>query len=98
MSDVNMRRMHCPQSNEQISPLRAVFGFAKHAFDCSRCGIELVIAPMNAVLLPPALLALAWANAEYGHSRETLTVFVMLTLMIVIAQLLLTPVRRYIPL
>ena len=93
-----MRRMHCPQCNEQISPLRAVFGLTKRAFDCSRCGIELEIAPMNALLLPPALLVLGWARAEYGNSGMTLGVFVLLCLGIVIAQLLLTPVRRFVSL
>jgi hypothetical protein len=98
MSDAPVRRMHCPQCDEQISPLRAVFGWTKRPFDCSRCGIELEVLPtLNRLAVFPAL-AVFWAvKAEYGNSGVTLGAFVLLLLLIAILQLVLTPVRRYVP-
>ena len=97
MSDENMRRMHCPQCNEQISPLRAIFGLRHRPFDCSRCGTELEIGGMNRLLVIPALLIFWRVNAEYGfYSSVTWTVLLMLCLVIAAVQLLLTPVRRHV--
>jgi ribosomal protein S27E len=98
MSEVNMRRMHCPQCNEQISPLRAVFGIRKRPFDCSRCGTELVIPGTTGFLALPALFILWRVRVEYGYGLETAFAFVILCLVIAILQLLFTPVRRAVPL
>lgn len=98
MSEVNMRRMHCPQCNEQISPLRAIFGLRKRPFDCSRCGTELVIAPMTGIFVFPALAVFWWVKARYGYGAEALWTMVLLCLVIAILQLLTTPVRRAVPL
>ncbi len=52
--------MHCPQCDQQISPVRALFGWGYRPFDCSRCGIELELAPgLIRILYIPALAILA---------------------------------------
>ena len=97
MSDVTMRRMHCPQCNEQISPLRALFGLRRRPFDCSRCGTELEIGGGTLWLVTPALLVFWRVKAEYGvYSSVTWTALLMLCMAIAAIQLLLTPVRRHV--
>lgn len=98
MSNINMRRMHCPECDEQISPLRALFGLRKRPFDCSRCGTELVIPPTTVVLVLPALFVLWRVKAAYGYGIEMAAALLLLCLVIAILQLFLTPVRRAVPL
>ena len=89
--------MHCPQCDQQISPLRALFGWGYRPFDCSRCGIELELAPGLIRLLYIPALAILWrVRAEYGDSAMTLSAFAILVLLLAISQLLLMPVRRFV--
>lgn len=98
MSDRSVRMMHCPACGEQISPLRALFGLRRRPFDCSRCRTEIEIAPNGMIALWfPGFLAFQWVKAEYGDTGVTWAAFVLICLVIAIVQLIVTPVRRFVP-